>query len=80
MRVLHVNIAVQRSTEKEKEHTKVVAEKVTDGKVAENATISKSDMKDISDGICPDEIYLDVKNQESSTRRMCSLELYPEQI
>ena len=37
-------------------------------------------MKDISDGICPDEIYLDVKNQESSTRRMCSLELYPEHL
>ena len=37
-------------------------------------------MKDISDEICPDEIYLDVKNQESSTRRMYSLELYTKQL
>ena len=37
-------------------------------------------MKDIADEICPDEIYLDVKKQESNTRRMCSLELYPEQL
>ena len=34
-------------------------------------------MKDISDEICSDEIYLN--NQESNARRICSLELYPEQ-
>ena len=65
------------STEKNKEHTKVVIEKVTDAIVAENATISESAMKDISDEICPDEVYL--KNQESITRRICTLEVYPEQ-
>ena len=57
-----------RSTEKEKEPTNLVAEKVQDGKVAESAKISKPDLKDISDEICPDEISLDVKNQKSNPR------------
>ena len=63
------------STEKKKEE--VVIEKVTDDVVAENAAISKTAMKDFSDEICSDEIYLN--NQESNARRICSLELYPEQ-
>ena len=45
---------------------------------AENATI-KSTLEDVSDEVCPDEIYQEVRNQERITRRMCSLELYPEQ-
>ena len=68
------------SVEKGKEHTKVVAKKDADDLVAENATISKSDLKDVSDEVCPDEVYLDVKNQKSDSRRMCSLEMYPEDV
>ena len=86
--------AVEASTaENGKENTEVVAEKVTDSTIvaensvekvelkedAENATI-KSTLEDISDEVCPDEVYHGVRNQESLTRRMCSLELYPGQL
>ena len=32
----------------------------------------------MKDEICPDEVYL--KNQESNIRRICTSELYPEQL
>ena len=75
-----VNAVEASSDEKEKEHTNIEAEKVANGLLAENATIVKSDLRDVSDEVCPDKVYFNVKNQESDTRRICSIELYPEQI